>query len=51
MTRKQKDTRPARRTEVKDLPKQEKALTQDEQKRVQGGNMQFLALQEATQKK
>ncbi|HEY0080576.1 MAG TPA: hypothetical protein VGB73_18370 [Pyrinomonadaceae bacterium] len=51
MTKKQKDKRPTRRTEVKELPKQEKELSQDEQKRVKGGNMQFLALQEATQKK
>ena len=36
MTQKNED-KPKRRTRVKDLPKQEKKLTKEEQKKVKGG--------------
>ena len=32
-----KETRPERRTQVKDLPKEEQELTKEEQKKVKGG--------------
>ncbi|HEV2764433.1 MAG TPA: hypothetical protein VGV38_15750 [Pyrinomonadaceae bacterium] len=39
-----KQGRTNRRTEVKELPKQEKELTRDEQKRVRGGVGETLAI-------
>ncbi|HEY0080764.1 MAG TPA: hypothetical protein VGB73_19335 [Pyrinomonadaceae bacterium] len=38
MTQRKKATEPKRRTRVQDLPKEEKTLSQDEQKRVKGGD-------------
>ena len=37
MPKKQDSKTPKRRAQVKDLPKQEKELTKDEQKKVKGG--------------
>jgi hypothetical protein len=37
MTEKKEDATDARRTQVKDLPREERELTADEQKKVQGG--------------
>ncbi|HEY9285391.1 MAG TPA: hypothetical protein VIP46_18205 [Pyrinomonadaceae bacterium] len=34
----QDEKKPKRRTQVKDLPKQEKVLSEDEQKKVKGGS-------------
>lgn len=35
----QDEKKPKRRTQVKDLPKQEKVLSEDEQKKVRGGSV------------
>ena len=40
MTQK-KENKPKRRTQVKDLPKDEKELTKEEQKKVKGGNLKI----------
>ncbi|HEY0078558.1 MAG TPA: hypothetical protein VGB73_07910 [Pyrinomonadaceae bacterium] len=37
MPEKKNENKPKRRTQVKELPKKEKALTKDEQKKVKGG--------------
>ena len=42
-----KTDKPKRRTQVKDLPRDEKELTKDEQKKVKGGNLVIEASQES----
>lgn len=37
MPKKQKDDTPKRKTQVKELPKQERELSTDEQKKIKGG--------------
>ncbi|HEY0080617.1 MAG TPA: hypothetical protein VGB73_18580 [Pyrinomonadaceae bacterium] len=41
MEKKTEEKRPKRRTQVKELPKEEKQLSKDEQKKVKGGGGQF----------
>lgn len=41
MTKDAKETRKTKRTQVKDLPKTEKALSKEEQKKIKGGVFGF----------
>ncbi|HEY0077843.1 MAG TPA: hypothetical protein VGB73_04290 [Pyrinomonadaceae bacterium] len=46
MASKKEESKPKRRTQVKELPKEERELSKDEQKKVKGGSFNLQQIQQ-----